>query len=336
MPVAGSSTTSSPTSTSSSTSDGAPAGGRGTPAARRGTAGGRRRPPGIMPPALAWIGDRVRLVHPFPSLLNGAATLALALLAGAGMPVALRLGLSMTAIQFSIGALNDLVDAPRDRGRRPIKPVAAGLVWPGAAKAVTIVAAAAGLALAAASGPAALAVAWAGAACGYAYDLRLSRTVWAWLPLALALPLVPVFAWVGVTGTAPGALLVLVPIGMLAGGGLAVGNALADLDTDRAAAVPSVAVRLGRRDAAGLHAVALAGAATLAAFTLPPGALPGAWAVVVVGAATLTAGVVTLSRAGEASRGGLGRLAWQVEAVGTAILGIGWVLALAGSGLVAA
>jgi 4-hydroxybenzoate polyprenyltransferase len=289
-----------------------------------------------MPPVLAGIADRVRLVHPFPSLLNGAATFALALLAGAGMPVALRLGLSMTAIQFSIGALNDLVDAPRDRGRRPLKPVAAGLVRPGAAKLVAVAAAAAGLALAAASGPATLVVASAGAACGYAYDLRLSRTAWAWLPLAVALPLVPVFAWVGVTGTAPGALLVLLPIGMLAGGGLAVGNALADLDTDRAAAVPSVAVRLGRRDAAGLHGAALVGAATVAVFTLPPGASAGAWAVVVVGAATLAAGVVTLARVGEGSRGGLGRLGWQVEAVGTAILGIGWVLALAGSGLVVA
>jgi len=241
----------------------------------------------------------------------------------------------MTAIQFSIGALNDLVDAPRDRGRRPVKPVADGLVRPVVAGLVAAAAGGVGLALAAQSGPATFVVAIAGAGCGYAYDLWLSRTSWAWLPLAVALPLVPVFAWVGATGTAPGALLVLVPIGMLAGGGLAVGNALADLDADRAAGAPSVAVRLGRRDAAGLHAGALGAAAALAVMTLPPGASPGAWAVVAVGAGTLATGVATLVRAGTGSHARAARLGWQTEAVGTAVLAIGWVLALVGSGLVA-
>ncbi|MCI0584041.1 MAG: UbiA family prenyltransferase [Chloroflexi bacterium] len=304
--------------------------------------------------------DRVRLVHPFPSLLNGAATVVLALLAGAAAPLAIRLGLAMTAIQFSMGALNDNVEAPRDRGRRPAKPVAEGLVRPPVAGLVAIVSAGAGIVLAGASGPAAAAVAAAGAACGYAYDLRLSRTAWAWLPLAVALPLVPVFAWVGVTGTVPAGLLVLIPIGMLAGGGLAIGNALADLDVDRASATPSVAVWLGRRSAAGLHAVALAGTAALALATVPVGAPADAWAVVAAGVATLGVGVVALVRAGRgapgtiagdpsrgasqvASRGpaprsawASARLGWQIEAVGTAILGIGWVLALVHSGLVAA
>jgi len=310
MPGPGSSTTSWPTSTSSSTSE-AP----------------------TTPDRWAAIAARVRLVHPFPSVLNGLATLALALLAGAGPPVALRLGLAMTAIQFSIGALNDLVDAPRDRGRDPAKPVADGLVRLATARTVAVVAAAIGLGLAAASGPAAVAVAAAGAACGYAYDLRLSRTAWAWLPLAVALPLVPVFAWVGATGTVPGALLVLVPIGMLAGGGLAVGNSLADLEADRAAGAPSVAVRLGRRDAAGLHAAALGAAAALAIVSLPPGASPGATVVVLAGAIVLAVGIVALIRAGRAGRAPVARLGWQVEAVGTAVLGIGWVLGLVASGL---
>ena len=304
-----SSTTSSRTSTSSSTSDPASAGRR------------------------VRIAARIRLVHPFPSLLNGSATFALALLAGGEPSVAARLGLAMTALQFSIGALNDLVDAPRDRGRRPMKAVAEGLVRPMSALAVAVVAAVGGLALAAASGFAALAVAAAGAACGYAYDLRLSRTAWAWLPLAIALPLVPVFAWVGVSGTIPGALLVLVPIGMLAGGGLAVGNALADLEADRTAGVPSLAARLGHRDAAGLHALALGAAAALAAASLPPGAPAEAWALVIAGAATLAAGIATVARAAGSDLAKGGRLGWQVEAVGTAILGIGWVVALAESGV---
>ena len=244
--------------------------------------------------------------------------------------VAARLGLAMTALQFSIGALNDLADAPRDRGRRPLKPLAEGLIRPSTARLVVVVAVAGGLALAAASGQAAIAVAAAGVACGYAYDLRLSRTPWAWLPLAVALPLVPVFAWVGVAGTMPVALLVLVPIGMLAGGGLAVGNALADFEADRAAGVPSIAVRLGRREAAGIHALALAAAAGLAAVSLAPGAAAEAWALVVAGAATLAAGIVTVARAAGSD---LARVGWQVEAVGTAVLGVGWVVALVGSGV---
>ena len=305
MRAAVSSTTSSPTSTSSSTSDPGPSGCSAAAA-------------------------RLRLVHPFPSLLNGLATFALALLAGGELAVAARLGTAMTALQFSIGALNDLADAPRDRGRRPLKPVAEGLIRTSTARLVVVVAAAGGLALAAPSGPAAIAVAAGGVACGYAYDLRLSRTSWAWLPLAVALPLVPVFAWVGVTGTMPAALLVLVPIGMLAGGGLAVGNALADVEADRTAGVPSVAVRLGRRDAAGLHALSLAAAAGLAAVSLRPGAAPEAWTLVIAGAALLAVGVATVARAAGSD---LARLGWQVEAVGIAVLGIGWVVALVGSGV---
>ncbi|MEW5991957.1 MAG: UbiA family prenyltransferase, partial [Chloroflexota bacterium] len=177
---------------------------------------------------------------------------------------------------------------------------------------------------------------------GYAYDLRLSRTAWAWLPLAVAPPLVPVFAWVGTAGTVPGPLLVLVPIGMLAGGGLAVGNALVDIEADRSVGAPSIAVRLGRREAAALHAVALVAAVVSAVITLPPGGSAVAWAAVAGGAAVLGLGIATTLRATAAgspgspgSRGspGAARLAWQTEAVGTAILGIGWTLAFVGSGL---
>lgn len=266
--------------------------------------------------------------------MNGATTAAIAALAGAATLDALRLGLAMTAIQFSIGALNDLVDAPRDHGRRPPKPVAEGLIRPAVAGAVAALAATIGLALAAISGWATLVIAAAGAGLGYAYDLRLSRTALAWLPLAIALPLVPLFAWVGATGEAPGPLLALVPIGMLAGGGLAIGNALADLEGDRLATTPSVAARLGRRDAAALHAGALLAAAALAVVTLPPEASLQAWAVTATGGIVLAVGIVALVRAG-AGRSVAARLAWQVEALGTAGLGIGWLLALVDSGLVA-
>src|SRR5262245_50741227 len=168
-PASGSSSTSSRTSTSSSTSD--PTGGSPVRAATRGR-------------SLATTLDLLRLGHPFPSLLNGLVTGALVLIAGGGAEVAARLGLAMTALQVSIGALNDVVDAPIDRGRRPPKPVADGLVTPRVALGAGAVAAIFGFGLAAISGPATLAVAVLGAGCGYAYDLRLSRTAASWVPLA--------------------------------------------------------------------------------------------------------------------------------------------------------
>ena len=250
--------------------------------------------------------------------------------AGAEPAIAARLGLSMFFIQASIGALNDLADAPLDRGRRPPKPIAEGLIGPQAARLFVGAAAAAGFILAALAGWGALLVAAAGAACGYVYDLRLSRTAWAWLPLAIALPLVPVFAWLGAIGTVPLALLVLLPIGVLAGGGLAIGNALADLEVDRLAGAPSIAVRLGRSVAWRVHALALAVAGALAIASLPAGAPPVALAMAVTGVGLLVVGVGGLAVGRHVLTSRPGRLAWQLEALGVAALGVGCVVALAG------
>ena len=56
----------------------------------------------------------VRLIHPFPSILDGLVVSAVAMVAGAAPGVALQLGASMTALQASIGALNDVHDAPEE------------------------------------------------------------------------------------------------------------------------------------------------------------------------------------------------------------------------------
>jgi 4-hydroxybenzoate polyprenyltransferase len=251
------------------------------------------------------------------------------LLAGGSPAVAVRLGLAMVAIQFSIGALNDLVDAPRDHGRTPGKPVADGIVGFGPGRAIAVAAGVTGLALAAPSGLATLLVAAAGAACGYAYDLWLSRTAWSWLPLTIALPLVPVYAWLGVTGSLPESMFTLVPMAMLAGGGLAVGNALADLEADTSAAVPSIAAHLGRGAAWRWHALALGGALGLALVTLDWSPLGGGAIVVLAGGAAIATGVLALAGSTRPAGAAWARIGWGVEAVGVALLGIGWVLASA-------
>ena len=70
----------------------------------------------------------VRLVHPFPSALDAGVTFVLALLAGAPGGRAALLAIAMLAIQFSIGAVNDLADAPADALASRSKPLMDGRV----------------------------------------------------------------------------------------------------------------------------------------------------------------------------------------------------------------
>ncbi|HYN47211.1 MAG TPA: UbiA family prenyltransferase, partial [Candidatus Nanopelagicales bacterium] len=159
------------------------------------------------------------------------------MIAGAGAALMVLLAAAMLLLQLGIGAANDWADAPADETGQPGKPVPSGLVRRTTAARVALGAAAAGLALAALAGPVPLALAAAGLAAGLAYDLRLKGTRWSWVPYAVGVPLLPVFAWVGATGSLPAPFAVLVPIAMLAGAALAVANALADLEHDRGAGI---------------------------------------------------------------------------------------------------
>lgn len=270
---------------------------------------------------------RLRVVHPYPSLLNALAVLVLAIVAGGVPLVALRLSLAMLALQFSIGAFNDLADAPRDVGRVPPKPIPSGLVSRSTARLVGILSAAAGLTLVAASGPGLVGIAAVGLGCGLAYDLGMSRTVVSWVPLAIALPLVVVFAWVGATGGVSGPILSIVPVGALAGGGLAIANALVDVDVDWAAGRRTVAVALGASRAWWLQALAM-GAATAFAFALLPAGHGPAKAVMAVAAGALLPALILL----RSSSGERRRLGWQVEAAAVVLLAGAWGAAAAGLG----
>ena len=243
----------------------------------------------------------------------------------------MRLFFAMLGIQVAIGALNDVIDAPLDVVGKPAKPIPAGLVAPNVARGVAVGGALVGKALSAVSGPATVAV---GAAClglGWIYDLRLSRTMLSWVPLAVALPLLPIHAWLGATGSVPNSLLVLLPIGVLAGGGLALANGLVDVERDALARRANLTVVLGRSRSWLAHAVAVA-AAVLLAVGLAPGSSPS--------------GVGEVSGLAELRRGGLalGPLAvglgavlllarrattrergWELEAIGVVALGIGWI-----------
>ncbi len=269
----------------------------------------------------------VRLVHPFPSILDGVVVAAVALIAGASPVDASRLGLAMTALQFGIGATNDIVDAPRDAGHKPGKPIPAGLVSRPVARVVAVAAFAAGLILSTLSGPATVGLALVVVGIGLAYDVLLKGTAWSWLPFAVGIPILPVFGWLGATSTVPPIFALLVPVAGAAGAALAIANALADVERDQAAGTVSIARALGPGRAWAVQAVligevvaaALASALLLAAPT-------GRLALIAIAGCLPVAGLA-IGRGGGADRR---ERAWQVEAVGIAALGLAWIWALWG------
>ncbi len=275
------------------------------------------------------LGGLIRLVHPFPILLDGIASGAVALLAGGDGWTALRLGAAMLALQASIGALNDLVDAPADAGRKPAKPIPAGLVAPTLARAVAIGSAVLGIALTAASGPGMLALAVLVLAIGYSYDVVAKGTAWSWVPFAVGIPLLPVFGWFGASGALPASFAILVPAAVLAGTALAIANASADVRRDEAAGVGSVAIRLGPRRAwaavALLHSVV--GLVAVGSLLTSGAPMP------TIVAATLCTGIVLAGvGVGRASSPAMLERAWEVQAIGTALLAVSWLWGIAGPG----
>jgi 4-hydroxybenzoate polyprenyltransferase len=253
------------------------------------------------------------------------ATAVLVALAGGGPATIVRLAAAMVALQASIGALNDIRDARADATTKPSKPIPAGLARPAEARLVVVGGLVIGLLLSTPSGSAAVVVAVLGVASGYAYDLWLKPTPLSFLPLAVALPLQPAFAFVGVGAGLPPGFAVLVPLAVAAGTGLAIANALADVERDRRAGLATIVERLGPQVAWRLHAglqVAVA-AVAIGALSIVGGRGPGVVGTV-VGGALLVAGTFVARAAEPADR----ERAWEIEAIATAIVGVSWLAAI--------
>jgi 4-hydroxybenzoate polyprenyltransferase len=270
----------------------------------------------------ARLGALARVVHPFPSVLDGLLATGAALLAGGGVATAVRLGLSMTALQFAIGALNDLIDAPADAGRVPPKPIPGGLVSMTTGRITAAVAAAAGLALAWPSGPGLVLLGVLVLAIGAAYDLVAKGTRWSWLPFAIGIPILPVFGWFGATGALPGFFVVLVPMAVLAGAGLAIANARVDVEDDTRAGVASVATALGPDRAWWINAALMAAATGLGVVFVGR----ASWQPLTVAAIAVGTGIVSLGlSAGRGPSVAARRRAWEAQAIGAAIAAVGWI-----------
>jgi 4-hydroxybenzoate polyprenyltransferase len=268
----------------------------------------------------------IRLTHPFPSILDGVVSGSVAILAGAAPLIGFELGLAMTALQLGIGAINDVVDAPRDAGRKPGKPIPAGLVSRPVGGLIGLAAFGLGLLLAFLVGPLAFRLALVVIAIGLAYDLRLKGTAWSWLPFAIGIPMLPVFGWAGATGGLTAMFSVLVPAAVAAGAALAIANSLVDVDRDRDANVSSVAIALGEGRARVIGIVLLC-AIALAAATSTLASGGGPTATLIVG----LLGCVPPVAAGLARhRDPRGReLAWTAQAIGLGALAIAWIEAIA-------
>ena len=250
---------------------------------------------------------------------------AVAGLAGGTPLEALRLAVSMTALQVAIGVLNDLIDAPLDAGRKLGKPIPAGVIPARIAWATVVVSAGTGVLLASISGPLLAVLALAVLAIGFSYDLVARGTIWSWVPFAVGVPILPVFGWLGVAGSLPSWFAPLVPAAGLAGAALAIANARADVERDRAAGTESVATRLGSARAWRLNAALLVMVLAISiTWLVLTGTAPLRIVPVGVAAGVVLSGVV-LGRHGSPGRR---ERAWEVEAGGVAALGIAWVYAV--------
>ena len=277
------------------------------------------------------------------------------MIAGALPLRALGLGLSMALLQFAIGATNDVVDAPHDRGRVPPKPIPAGKIGPRQALGVAVVCGLAGLVLATLVGPGAadppgatLALVLLGGVVlliGLAYDVRAKGTPLSWLPFAVGLPLLPVYGWLGAVGELPALFAIVVPIAFLEGAALAIANARADLERDRLAGVRSVATWLGDVAGGRLGLVLQAGVGLLAVLSaawlgvgraalilvLVASILPAAGSILGLPAGSVPGLPHVRGVDGRAERARRAR-SWEVQAIGAALLSAAWLWAAASAG----
>jgi 4-hydroxybenzoate polyprenyltransferase len=266
-----------------------------------------------------------RLVHPFPSILAALVTVAIAAAAGGGPGTVARLGLAMLAIQFAIGAVNDVADGDRDRDAKRPKPIPAGILSPGRAALIGVVALVAGLGVAATVSPGVLGLAALGAGAGIVYDVRLKGTPVSWLGFMVGIPVLPLFAWLGASGTIPGAILVAAGVAVPAGAALALANELPDMERDAAAGLSSASGLLGRRRAWALGALLQGVVATSAvvgfgALGGRPDLLPALIATfVVLGAGVALGAGVSVRRR---QRG------WEVQAIAIGLLAAVWLAAV--------
>lgn len=189
------------------------------------------------------------LSHPLPVFMHTLAVALFAILASwpllAWKTIVLVVAAHL-AMQLSIAILNDYCDRRLDTLGQRNKPIPLGLVRPNEALVVGLLCIVAMILLLLPLNPLALGVSLLYLALGQAYNLGLKSTPYSGVVFALAIPLIPVYAFVGVGRVIP-LVFWIVPIAALLGVALNLANSLADVETDTAANVHTLAVILGVR-----------------------------------------------------------------------------------------
>ncbi|HTK62809.1 MAG TPA: UbiA family prenyltransferase [Pseudonocardia sp.] len=207
--------------------------------------------------------------HPKPVLAMTVLCSAMAVTTGRDLPGVVVVAAAVLTGQLSIGWLNDLCDAERDRDTgRADKPLALGAV---STRAVRVAAVTAGLAcipLSLASGILAGSLHLITIAAGWAYDLRLKASSASVLAFVVAMSLSPLFVVYGLPGS-PHPPWWLPAVTTLLGCGAHFGNVLRDLDDDLATGVRGLPQRLGTRTSRIAAVVLTFGAVVLLAVTAP-------------------------------------------------------------------
>jgi 4-hydroxybenzoate polyprenyltransferase len=231
----------------------------------------------------------LRACHPEPTAAVTLMVTALAVTTGHTAGRVVLIGSAVLTGQLSIGWLNDVLDAERDRTvGRADKPVVAGAVSARTVGFATAVAAAACVPLSLACGV------WAGVlhlvavAAGWAYDLGLKSTPVSVLPYIVCFGLLPAFVVVALPGS-PAPPWWLPVAGALVGAGAHFANVLPDLEDDAATGVRGLPHRIGAAGSRIAAAVLLLAATVVLALAAPVPAVV-AVAVPVLAAAVLAAG----------------------------------------------
>ncbi len=268
----------------------------------------------------------MRVIHPFPTLLNVVAVAGLAFVAAQGPPDApllLRMLALMLCAQAAIGAVNDIFDRGLDTATKPWKPIPSGAISLQAATGLAVAAIAAAVVLAATLGTAGFALAMTGLACGLAYDVRLKRTLMSALPFMVAIPVLPLWVW-ATLGVWDDVLWWLLPLGALIGLALHLANTLPDIDADARHGVRGLAHHLGRDGSMRVAWLAFAAALAMTALLAPWLAydlrayLPTA----AFGLGCLAFAAVAASTRRDAPAQ---PLAFGALAVGSVVLAVGWL-----------
>ena len=190
---------------------------------------------------------------------------------------------------------------------------------------VGVVCLVAGLGLAETVGAGVLGLAALGAGVGIVYDLWLKGTPVSWLGFTLGIPVLPLFAWLGASGTIPGAILVAAAVALPAGAALALANELPDMERDAAAGLSSASRSLGRRRAWAVGAVLQGVVAVSAALGFAGlGGRPELWPALGASVVVLAVGVAL----GAGASVGRRQRGWEVQAVAIGLVAAVWLTAV--------